>query len=326
MPMQGIPRLKGYYPYRPAAWIRVTGEDAFSFLQSQFSNDLDGMEVGRVVYGLWLNHKGKVYGDSFIMQTAEDEFRLMSYATPEQVIGDKLDAYIVADDVELELGREAVAAISILFDGDEAWREAVGPGRWADIGEGDLYYFPTRRHEGEGYEVVGKQSAVEGLLKKLEGGKFGPYRLREGDIEAGRILRRIPAIPQDIGPGELPQEGRLEGAAVSFTKGCYLGQEVMSRLHSMGQVRRLLALVKAEGKLPYGSTIRSGSKKVGAVKTGIFWGDEYIALALISRSMGERRRGVERGTKAQSGGERPLTAQSDRGINLPLELEPELGR
>lgn len=288
--MQEIPRLNGYYPYRPAAWIRVTGEDAHSFLQSQFSNDLNGMEVGQVVYGLWLNHKGKVHGDSFILRLAEEEFRLMSYATPEQVIGDKLGSYIVADDVELELERDEVAAISFLFDGDVDWLEAFG--REGDSGglenkEGiDHYYFPGRRHDGEGFEVVGKQATVEGLLKKIEQGKFGHYRIGEDELEAGRILRRIPSIPKDIGPGELPQEGRLEGVAVSFSKGCYLGQEVMSRLHSMGQVKRRLALVKVDEELPYGATIRSGPKKVGLVKTGIFFREYYIALALMSRSVG----------------------------------------
>ena len=297
--MQGFPRLNGYYPYRPAAWIRVTGEDAHSFLQSQFSNDLNGMKVGQVVYGLWLNHKGKVHGDSFILRMAEEEFRLMSYATPEQVIGDKLGSYIVADDVELELERDEVSAISFLFDGDVDWLEAFGregdSGGLANNEEVDLCYFPSRRHDGEGFEVVGKQATVEGLLKEIEGGTFGQYRIGEDDLEAGRILRRIPSIPKDIGPGELPQEGRLEGVAVSFSKGCYLGQEVMSRLHSMGQVKRRLTLVKADEDLPYGATVRSGPKKVGLVKTGIFFRDHYIALALMSRSAPEKEWKVERG-------------------------------
>ena len=288
--MQGLLRLNGYYPYRPAAWIRVTGEDAHSFLQSQFSNDLNGMEVGQVVYGLWLNHKGKVHGDSFILRVGEAEFRLMSYATPAHVIGDKLGAFIVADDVELELETEHVAAISFLFDGDAEWSEAFA--REGDSGgkiwgvDGDVFTFPGRHHHGKGYDVVGKLASIRGLLGKLERGKFGPYQLEEEDLVAARILHRIPAIPKDIGSGELPQEGALEDGAVSFTKGCYLGQEVMSRLHSMGQVRRHLVRVKADRELPYGATIRSGLKKVGLVKTGIGFRDHYIALALISRSVG----------------------------------------
>ena len=288
--MQGLLRLNGYYPYRPAAWIRVTGEDAHSFLQSQFSNDLNGMEVGQVVYGLWLNHKGKVHGDSFILRVGEEEFRLMSYATPAQVIGDKLNAFIVADDVELEQETEHVAAISFLFDGDMEWSEAFA--REGDSGgkiggvDGDVFTFPGRRHHGEGFDAVGKLASIRGLLGMLERGKFGPYQLKEEDLVAVRILHRIPAIPKDIGSGELPQEGGLEDSAVSFTKGCYLGQEVMSRLHSMGQVRRHLVRVKADRELPYGATVRSGPKKVGLVKTGIDFRDHYLALALIQRSVG----------------------------------------
>ncbi len=282
--------MNGYHPYRPAAWIRVTGEDAHSFLQSQFSNDLNGMEIGQVVYGLWLNHKGKVQGDSFILRVGEEEFRLMSYATPAQVIGDKLGAFIVADDVELGQETELVAAISFLFDGDADWFEAFAgegdSGRKIRDVDGDIFIFPGRRHCGEGFDVVGKQAAIQGLLGQLGQGKFKGYQLEEEDLEAVRILHRIPAIPKDIGSGELPQEGRLEDGAVSFSKGCYLGQEVMSRLHSMGQVKRHLVRVKAGRELPYGATVRSGPKKVGLVKTGINFRDHYLALALISRSVG----------------------------------------
>ncbi len=288
--MQELLRLNGYHPYRPAAWIRVTGEDAHSFLQSQFSNDLNGMEIGRVVYGLWLNHKGKVHGDSFILRVGEKEFRLMSYATPGQVIGDKLGAFIVADDVELVQETDQVAAISFLFDGDAGWSEAYARegdsgGRMGEM-EGDIFIFPGRRHRGEGFDLVGKPASIRGFLDRLGKGKFKDYRLGEDDLEAIRILHGIPAIPKDIGSGELPQEGKLEDGAVSFTKGCYLGQEVMSRLHSMGQVKRHLALVKADRELPYGAPVRSGTKKVGLVKTGIDFRDQYLALALIQRTVG----------------------------------------
>ena len=288
--MQEMLRLNGYHPFRPAAWIRVTGEDAHSFLQSQFSNDLNGMEIGQVVYGLWLNHKGKVHGDSFVLRVGKDEFRLMSYATPGQVIEDKLGAFIVADDVELEQETEQVAAISFLFDGDADWVEAFAEkgesgGRIKGV-DGELFIFPGRRHRGEGFDVVGKRASIQEFIGQLGQGKFKGYQLGEEDLEAVRILHRIPAIPKDIGSGELPQEGRLEDGAVSFSKGCYLGQEVMSRLHSMGQVKRHLALVKADRELPYGATVRSGSKKVGMVKTGTNFRDHYLALALISRSVG----------------------------------------
>ncbi len=133
--------------------------------------------------------------------------------------------------------------------------------------DGDLFIFPGRRHRGKDLTWSGNGP----LFKNLS---INWGRERSKIIKSGRkalrpsgFFHRIPAIPKDIGSGELPQEGRLEDGAVSFSKGCYLGQEVMSRLHSMGQVKRHLVLVKADRELPYGATIRSGSKKVGLVKS-----------------------------------------------------------
>ncbi len=279
-------RLNGYHLYRPAAWIHVTGEDAYRFLQSQFSNDLQDRAMNEAVYGLWLDHKGKVHGDSFVIRVEEEDFRLMSYATPSATIAAKLETFIIADDVELGLETDQVAAISFLLNGETEWVEGVGlrsdfRGKMDWMG-GELFVFPGRRHSGKGFEVVGKRSVIEGLLEKLERDGFGLYKLSEEDLEVCRILNRIPAIPKDIGTGELPQEGKLEGRAISFSKGCFLGQEVMSRLHSMGRVRRYLVRLKADRELPYGATVRVGQKKVGQVKSGILVEDGYIALALIS--------------------------------------------
>ena len=65
---------RGVFPWRPTAWLRVSGDDAASFLQGQFTNDLRALVPGKGVYGLWLNHKGRVLADSFVLQGAGGEF------------------------------------------------------------------------------------------------------------------------------------------------------------------------------------------------------------------------------------------------------------
>ncbi len=75
-------------------------------------------------------------------------------------------------------------------------------------------------------------------------------QLPVSDMELMRIQADIAAVPRDIGPDDLPNEGGLEKIAISYTKGCYLGQEVMARLKSMGQVRRQLLRVTGTGAPP----------------------------------------------------------------------------
>ena len=69
-------------------------------------------------------------------------------------------------------------------------------------------------------------------------------------MERDRIAAGIPAVPQDVGPGDLPNEGGLEDAAISTTKGCYLGQEIMARLKTRGRLRRRLTRVRGTGSVP----------------------------------------------------------------------------
>jgi folate-binding protein YgfZ len=70
------------------------------------------------------------------------------------------------------------------------------------------------------------------------------------EVERLRIEALIPSIPADLGPGDLPNEGRLEADAISSTKGCYLGQEVVARIRSRGVARRLLFRVAGAGSPP----------------------------------------------------------------------------
>jgi hypothetical protein len=103
------------------------------------------------------------------------------------------------------------------------------------------------------------------------------------DFERIRILAGIPAVPRDLGSGDLPNEGGLEETAISYTKGCYLGQEVMARLKNLGQVRRRLHVVRGSGALPRSQEpLFQGQKKVGEFRSVA--GDEqgFVALAMLS--------------------------------------------
>lgn len=222
-----------FSPWEPSAWLRVTGDDAAAFLQGQFTNDLRPLERGtRSVYGLWLNAKGKVLADSFVLRDAAGLW-VGSYFSPAAVIRERLEAFVVADDVVIE---DCTAE----FTGFSLFSEPV-PDPSGSVAEGIV--FPGRRRSAENLEWVVRREQADSVRAALREWRA----CAPADLERWRIEAAIPAVPRDIGPGDLPNEGGLEADAISYSKGCYLGQEVMARLKTMGQVRRRLVRVRTGG-------------------------------------------------------------------------------
>jgi folate-binding protein YgfZ len=263
-----------FHVWRPTAWLRVSGGDAAGFLQGQFTNDLGGLAAGDASYGLWLNLKGRVLADSFVLRgPAAEEFWAGSYFSPAAVIRERLESHIIADDVTVEDQTSEWAGVSLLGEGAIATL-AAGPR------EG--FVFRGRRTWEENAEWIFPVAAAGAVRARLEG-------LRELDtdeMERRRIAASIPAVPADIGRGDLPNEGGLDADGISYTKGCYLGQEVMARLKSMGQVRRrLLRVAGADEKIPAVPTaLFLGARKIGELRSAVRDGaGGFAGLALLSR-------------------------------------------
>ncbi len=260
-----------FFVWKPAAWLRITGSDALSFLQGQFTNDLRQVASG-AVYGLWLTLKGKVLGDGFVLAGAEpEEFWIGSYTTPAAVLRERLESFIIADDVTVEDQTADWGAVSIF---GSVPLERLGRSGGAE------FIFPGRRSQLANVEWVFRGD-VEGEVRRAL------QDLPELDLDAVETIRisaGIPAVPADIGPNDLPNEAGLEDEAISFTKGCYLGQEVMARLKSMGQVRRRLLRVRGKGPRPMpGAALYGGERKVGELRSVVADGtDEYVGLAMVS--------------------------------------------
>ena len=262
-----------FYAWQPAAWLRVEGNDASAFLQGQFTNELRGLSPGGVVYGLWLDLKGRVLADSFVLRgAAADEFWVGSCFSPAAVIRERLESYVIADDVTITDATTEWAGVSLLGDG--AWAALTAE---PCVG----LVFRGRRERGENVEwifPVAKTAAVRARLGGLR-------ELEAGEMARRRIVAGIPAVPVDVGPGDLANEGGLEVDAISYTKGCYLGQEVMARLKSMGRVRRRLLRVAGVGEeipvLP--AALFSGSRKIGELRSAVFDGaGGWVGLAMLS--------------------------------------------
>lgn len=249
----------------PTAVVRVTGEDAAAFLQGQCTADLRAVLLADA---LWLNRKGRVLAHTVVAKEADGSFLLLCpHLTAEEIIA-VVTANVIADDV-------------VATDETAAW------GRWLAWGAApavaDAKFFPTRRFGVEAWDVLTPPAAA----------LPGEPGSRE-ELEALRIGAGVPAVPADCGANEFPQECGLD-AWVSYAKGCYLGQEVMARIQSMGSLRRILRRVS--GPVTAGLELKTPEgKNAGVVRSAA--GGVGLALVSVDLPEGAELGGVRLGAPA----------------------------
>ncbi|CAM2876292.1 YgfZ/GcvT domain-containing protein [Rariglobus hedericola] len=265
----------------PTACLHVTGEDALSFLQGQFTQELRSPIPLAAAYGLWLNQKGKVLADSFVLRETADSVWIISFSSSAAVISERLEAYIIADDVVITDVSADWHSVAVGGPEAEAWLMQVA-GAVPAAGE-------FVRATGGGLVFCGRRdggTSFEWLLPSTVGISAGLVEVSADDLERMRIATGLPRVPQDIGSGDLPNEGGLDAVGISYTKGCYLGQEVMARLKAMGTVRRRLVRVRAEGRgvpaVP--CALLQGEKRVGELRSAVADGSGgFIGLAMVTK-------------------------------------------
>ncbi|WP_309397834.1 YgfZ/GcvT domain-containing protein [Cerasicoccus maritimus] len=257
------------YTSQPAI-LAVSDEDAAAYLQSQFSNDLRRSESCPATYGLFLDRKGKVLHDAFILQRGPEDFLLISYHSDAETLQCKVEENIIADEVEIE-DVSAQFRLVTLF-GDDLSSELLPPDK-CFIEQDGVLIFRGRLAGTDSLDCLVPQSA-----------EWPPAHLNATFVDAesalaARISCGTPSIPQDIGEKDLPHEGAdLSKAAVSYTKGCYLGQEVMARLHAMGHAQRAIYRIHFASQSNHSTPIPvfAGEKEIGSVTSHV--GGNGLAL------------------------------------------------
>ena len=234
------------------AVVRVTGEDAAAFLQGQCSADLRSVEV---TDALWLNRKGRVLAHTVIAKEADGSFLLLCPHLGAAELIAIVTANVIADDV-------------VATDESTLWQKWIAWG--AEPANADVKAFASKRFGVDAWDVLTPvAAAAPGELASL------------AELDALRVAAGVPAVPADCGANEFPQECGLE-AWVSYTKGCYLGQEVMARIQSMGSLRRILRRVS--GPVSVGQELRTPEGKVvGTVRSAA----GQMGLALVSVDLPE---------------------------------------
>ena len=258
----------GFFYVPPRFLVRLKGADRLRYLNGQVTNDLRKLVPGEAMQACLLTPKGKL---SALLWITLEEDALLVEAPLElaEELPARLERYIVADDVTFEV----VPSFSILH--------VFGP----LMEHLDLIATPGIFIQRLGIPGKDIPSSLVNTLPFLK------EPLSAALVEALRIKLRVPRWGFEVTADRLPAEARLEQATINYEKGCYLGQEVISRLRSVGHVNRLLVkLISAEKttQLKQGMEIFSKDapeKKLGFI-TSAAWdddADQWVALGYLAR-------------------------------------------
>ena len=208
--------------------ILVQGKDRISFLHRMLTNDIQKLKPGERCAACLLTPKGKIISDMTVY--AEDSFHILELGiSDDQKIIDHLSKYTLIDDVLLDLISDRWGLIS--FQGPESPR-AIQPldHRW--------HFFPNSRTGEQGYDLLFPVDQTQELWNALQSFKPLHFVGREAQ-EVLRIEAGIPKFEAELNQDIIPNEANLENA-VSFTKGCYPGQEIVARIKYRGGIQKKL--------------------------------------------------------------------------------------
>jgi aminomethyltransferase len=270
------------------AQIALTGSDRVRWLNGMVTNNVRDLAMGHGVYAFLLNPQGKIQADLYAFNRGESLIVESESGQMETVL-QIFDRYIIMDDVEVENLTGQVAVIGLSGAKSEAVLNAtMGPQEIQGQGRGTLEFAAAKWGGVEvtlvrgdnptvlNYEIWIAPERAEAVWNALV--LAGAEEVHADALEALRIACGIPKFGQDIRPRDLPQETGQE-RALNFTKGCYVGQEIVERIRSRGAVHRMLTGFEIEGTPPaQGFRIQDDGKDVA----------EITSVATVPVETGER--------------------------------------
>jgi folate-binding protein YgfZ len=287
-------------PLDDTGWIRVTGEDRVRWLNGMVTNSIATLAPGQGCYNFVLNAQGRIQGDltawmlgdSILLETDHEQIpALLAH----------FNHFIIMDDVDLEL-METRAGLLVAGTGAEAILQKLG----ISVSPPQLHVETVHWH-GEDFPLIHGHGPLvprwelwvgKGFIPKLHEAivAAGATPVSSHALEALRILEGTPRYGTDIRNTEsakdLPQE-TAQARALHFAKGCYLGQEIVERIRSRGNVHRTFSGFTLTGNLPAaGIALLAESKPVGELTSvasiQLPSGSVQLALGYIRREALDR--------------------------------------
>lgn len=275
-------------PLDDRAFLRITGSDATRWLNGMATNNIKDLAPGEGNYNFLLNAQGRIQADCTIYREPHEgdpTYLLESDKSQIDTIQQHLDKFIIMDDVELHPGMEG--KVGVLIVGSSAlatldvaciWPPAPVSMSYSKVANdgipGDeivLSVAPGR------YEIWGDESHIAWMNSIAE------HSISSETLEALRILEARPKFGQDIRDKDLPQE-TAQTHALHFSKGCYLGQEIVERIHSRGQVHRTFTQFQLTGDMPHlPAPLEANGKPAGELTSAALIRGQLLALGYIRR-------------------------------------------
>ena len=246
----------------PRDFVRATGPDVTSFLQGQLSQNVAGLGAGDSTWALLLQPQGKVTAFLRVLRVGEEEFVLETDAGFGPAVIERLNRFKLRVKCDLE---------------PLAWRclAVRGPSAHELVPGGVVADWPGL----PGRDLVGESPEAPAGVRMCGMDAYEAVR-----IEAG-----IPVMGSELDEGTIPAEAGVVDMSLSFTKGCYTGQELVARIDSRGGnvPRRLRGLVLEAGPAPVGATVHADGKDVGKLTSVAFSPglDATVALAYVRRAV-----------------------------------------
>ena len=286
--------MNGYEALRTgAAWldlstrgkIKLTGEDRARLLHAMTTNHIQQLTPGTGCYAFFLTAQGRILSDANIL-CRPDHFLLDLEPEAREKIYQHLDHYIIADDVTLEDVTSETATIAVQGPKSQDVLQAAGAptpdADYATVEWGTRLVARLTATGSSGFFVFVPAAEKEKLLAEIEAA--GAVA---ADAEAFRVVRLEHGrarYGEDLSERFLAQEAN-QPHALHFSKGCYLGQEIVERVRSRGQVHRMLMPLQIETKEapPAGTKLQSGETNVAEITSAAYSPalDKVVALAYV---------------------------------------------
>ncbi|HEX3874428.1 MAG TPA: folate-binding protein [Solirubrobacteraceae bacterium] len=265
--------------------LAVTGDEAAAFLDSMLSNDIGAIPVGGGAYATLLTHKGRILADPRVIRTDEG-FLLDTERVGLQALFDAITQLRIGYRAELHKRTLQRSLVSLIGPrSDELVTTPPGPDEHANV-QTTLAGAPVLAvRTPHGLDLIFASEALAVVRAELE--RLGALTVGQAAVDCLRVEHGQPRLGVEMDETTMPQEAGIHGRAVSFTKGCYVGQETVARLYWKGKPNRHLRGLRLSGPAGVGDQLRLGDTVVGALSSvAISPVHGPIGLALVRRAAG----------------------------------------
>ena len=272
----------GVLPRLDRRLLEVTGSEAADFLQGQVSNDVEALEPGSGCYAALLDRKGHMQADMRVLRTDEG-FLIDTEGGAGDAVVRHLSMYKIGRDATVADVSQERGIVSVIGPG-AAEVALAGPAgkehsnRRVEVGGVACTAVATA----EGVDLIAPREQLRELERAVAGAGGEP--VSEAAAEIVRVEAGRPRFGREMTTATIPVEAGINDRAISFTKGCYIGQETVARLHYKGRPNRHLRGLVVERLPEEGAPVRLGERELGTIGTAVLSPARGpIALAILRR-------------------------------------------